>query len=673
MTQTNIRRFIGNIRDTNIYTPLIEAIVNSMQAIDDRGGEQGKITIEIERGASLFDDDESASITTIIIRDNGIGFDEANLKSFDEIYSERKVKKGGKGFGRLTFLKYFENADIESIFEKDGEFFKRTFKFVPENDIISSPKLEKIEETDTALESGTVIKLNNLKKEHRHKIDQTADTIGRKLLEQLLVYFALEDYICPIIEVIDTHKSGRCILNGYIGVNKDIQQVKLVNDSFVLKKTIDQGKLLDDAQSSEVEELFKIKAFKIFYSHHKSSVSLVADNRLVTEQFLHSYVPEFKDDFVETDNEDKTKNYAIRAYVLGRYLDENIHPERAEFYFQKDENAYFSQPQIEERAVSELKETFKGDITTRQTKKRDRISKYVNEVAYWHKPYVNSLDFSKIPYDIKDEEIEAELQKIKFVKEQNALLGIEAFLHGGGEKNSENVQQLVDAITEASTSELVHYIASRRVIIDILEESLKWTQEDKKYELEKTVHDIIFPTHKSSEEVQENDHNLWILDERLNFHEYLYSDEPLNPKGKRPDIVIFNNKVTVRGGTELSNPIVVFEFKRPGRNDYKAEDDPIKQVGRYIEDIRAGKCKSYEGTKIVANNSTPAYGYIVCDITDKIDGFCKDHSFKQSPDTQGYFGYHSGYNVYFEVISFQKLLKDAKLRNSVFFKKLGIL
>jgi len=44
----------------------------------------------------------------------------------------------------------------------------------------------------------------------------------------------------------------------------------------------------------------------------------------------------------------------------------------------------------------------------------------VNTEASWHKPYIEDLDLTKIHYDATDEEIEIELQKIKFEKEINA-------------------------------------------------------------------------------------------------------------------------------------------------------------------------------------------------------------------------------------------------------------
>jgi transcriptional regulator NrdR family protein len=50
----------------------------------------------------------------------------------------------------------------------------------------------------------------------------------------------------------------------------------------------------------------------------------------------------------------------------------------------------------------------------------------------------------------------------------------------------------------------------------------------------------------------------------------------------------------------------------------------------------------------------------------------ESHDFTKSPDEMGYFRYHSNYKAYVEVISFEKLLKDAKERNRVLFDKLDL-
>lgn len=41
-------------------------------------------------------------------------------------------------------------------------------------------------------------------------------------------------------------------------------------------------------------------------------------------------------------------------------------------------------------------------------------------------------------------------------------------------------------------------------------------------------------------------------------------------------------------------------------------------------------------------------------------------------DRKGYFKWHANLNLYIEVLSWDKLLKDADMRNKVFFHQLGI-
>ena len=43
-----------------------------------------------------------------------------------------------------------------------------------------------------------------------------------------------------------------------------------------------------------------------------------------------------------------------------------------------------------------------------------------------------------------------------------------------------------------------------------------------------------------------------------------------------------------------------------------------------------------------------------------------------TPDNQGYYGFHRGYGVYYEVMDYDKLLRDAQKRNKIFFDKLNV-
>src|SRR3546814_12680966 len=68
---------------------------------------------EVERERTLFDA-ENPLIVGFIVHDNGIGLDDRNFDSFNTAFSPRKSQIGGKGLGRFTWLKAFDQADRKS-------------------------------------------------------------------------------------------------------------------------------------------------------------------------------------------------------------------------------------------------------------------------------------------------------------------------------------------------------------------------------------------------------------------------------------------------------------------------------------------------------------------------------------------------------------------------------
>ena len=59
-------------------------------------------------------------------------------------------------------------------------------------------------------------------------------------------------------------------------------------------------------------------------------------------------------------------------------------------------------------------------------------------------------------------------------------------------------------------------------------------------------------------------------------------------------------------------------------------------------------------------------------LTPKLRQICKDYDYTLSPDNDGYFNFIKNYNLYVEIISFDKLILDSKKRNTIFFDKLNI-
>ena len=84
----------------------------------------GKVFIRAQRSPQTQIDRNRPEIIGFEIEDNGIGFTDAHRDSFDTLYTDQRIDKGGKGFGRFTCLKYFENLKVRSVFEDDGSYNK---------------------------------------------------------------------------------------------------------------------------------------------------------------------------------------------------------------------------------------------------------------------------------------------------------------------------------------------------------------------------------------------------------------------------------------------------------------------------------------------------------------------------------------------------------------------
>lgn len=89
----------------------------------------------------------------------------------------------------------------------------------------------------------------------------------------------------------------------------------------------------------------------------------------------------------------------------------------------------------------------------------------------------------------------------------------------------------------------------------------------------------------------------------------------------------------------------------------------------------SGNAIDHRGRKITLSASTRFYGYIVTDITPKIEAELIDvMGYQKSPDGEGFFKYHplDGCIVSLEIITYEKMFNDAKKKNEIFFRILGL-
>lgn len=634
--------------------PLFEAIINSIQAIEENSATSpGLIEIDIIRsaqtGLELDDKEEFPDIIDFIIKDNGIGFNDNNYESFN--YAHTTYKKGGKGIGRFTWLRAFQKAEIESNFYENEKWNLRTFNFEPTKKGIEKYSLGVGNSTKGKY---TIVKLKGLQEDYRKWCNSKPEDIALKIIEHAFIYFLNNN--CPRILI------------------KDFGKTLVVNDLFQLftngQVNTKPIKIRDNA--------FKLSIVKLYSSKVDNKIHYCANNREVLFDKISIDIPELDNFLIDKDG----KQFSIAIYVEGDFLDKNVNDERTSINFSKGEVEFPDQTTQEElrKAITDLlHEDFEDQI---QRLSETRFSK-VREFVYQHPRYKQLLKYKpdrlkKIPSTLSEEKMEIEVFKIQqeleldVKKETKAAL---KFIESEDDLQEFDAkhQELYAKIIEVGNSKLSEYVIHRKLVLDLFDKLLK------RKATEKAVHSLIFPLQTLSDEIGFEDHNLWMLDEKLSYHKYLASDKTFkkieltdSDSRDRPDILIFNKPFAFSNDDKPYSSIVLIEFKRPMRDDYTDVENPIAQINRYAREIIEGEAKDKNEREFDFRENTPIYAYIVCDLTKKLKSFAKDAGYKLLPSGDGYFAFNDNYNMYVEIMSFDKVLKDSKDRNRVLFEKLNL-
>jgi hypothetical protein len=640
---------------SNTLLPLFEAIVNSIHAIEEGSAtEIGIIEIDIVRSIQSkmqFDKDAQSEITDFIITDNGIGFNEDNYNSFNFAHSTYKFAKGGKGIGRFTWLRAFQKAEIESMFNDGNRWQLRKFNFEPTKNGIEKHTCDPVEENGGR---RTVVRLKNLKKDYRKWCNTSEEGIALKIIEHCFVYFLNPK--CP-----------RIIING--------DEKRLVaNDLFTL---FTKGQVKDE-QVTIRENSFKLSIVRLYSSKVDNKIHYCANTREVMVDKLSVDIPEL-DTFLY-DKEDKA--FSIAVYVEGGFLDDHVNDERTNIAFARKGTEFpdeISQEELRQCIASKLLSDFSEEIGELAVKRVAKVKEFVtNHPQYRQLLKYRSEEIKRVPSTLSEEKMELELFKIQqsldleVKKEAGEVL---RFISSDEDKVAfrQQHQKVFNKIIEVGNSKLSEYVIHRKLVLDLFEKLLIDRVP------EKAVHNLIFPLQKLSDDIGFEDHNLWIVDDKLAYHKYLASDkrfkaiEPLDSDSTdRPDVLIFNRPFAFANDNKPYQSIVLMEFKRPMRDDYTDEENPILQVNRYAREIIEGEAKDKHGREFDFRENTPIYAYIICDLTKKLRAYAKDAGYKPLPSGDGYFDFNSNYNMYVEILSFDKVLNDSRERNRVLFDKLNL-
>lgn len=653
-----------NLRPSKPLLPLFEAVVNSFDAIESAGETQGRIEIVVNRdSASLLskEDRTAPDITGFEIKDNGIGFTDDNLMSFQTSDTTSKVKRGGKGVGRFLWLVAFDKVEIESHYRDTDQMKCRRFLFVPKGDGIKNIDLSSSEKR----ECSTIVRLISFKDRYAKTCPKKPETLAAYIVEHFLSYFFREN--CPSIILRDNGSDEILNLNDFfeqeMAANSKLQKYKIKSQDFLMRHV------------------------KLYSSHaNEHYIHFCAYDRVVKSEKITGRLP----GLIKRLQGEDGRTFVYASYVESAVLDACVTSERSDFNIAEDLHELLP----EELAWSEIKKAsidqsgaFLKAFTEPVTKKiKERLESFVETEAPMYRPIMNHIAENVVIYDpeIKNDDLDLKMyeayQSLQLkVKADGKSLMKDIESDTDFEDYENKLKEYFDLVTALNSSDLARYVCHRRAVLDFLYKQLT-IKDSGKYRTEDRIHDIIFPRGSTSAEVEFDKHNLWLIDEKLAYHKFLASDKqlrtmkPLKSHSKKePDIIVFDKACAFSPSKEMTFPtITIIEFKRPMRDDYTKDGNPFNQVVEYIEAIKAGKARTIDGRQIPFQHGIHFFCYIVCDIAASLEKQAKFFGLDKTADGQGFFGYQKNYDAYFEVISYSKMIADAKMRNAVLFDKLNL-
>jgi hypothetical protein len=626
----------------NALFPLFEAIMNSIQAIEERFGRDNLASGQIE--ITVHKDDAGEYVGFSVV-DNGVGFTKENLISLRKFDSRKKAKIGGKGVGRLLWLKVTEKAAIQSQFFEDGVWQSISFDFSISNPVTSLE--QRLAVGDRYL---TQVTISPFKSEFATRIPRRLDTIANRVIAHFVSYFTNISH--PQITITD----GTDTIDLFDAFTEKVErdgdytfQIEGVAEPFTMHCFLLPKSISDDERS--VNALY-----------------LGANGRAVTRHELDSVLG------MKAIN----NQFAFFGYVESTYLNSAANETRTSFSLEDEELR-----QIVDVAKGLAKEFLAPEIKEIRDKQAERITRLGREHPRFYHEARNAEDVAQSLHlaTQSEEEIFVELSRQSLRTYNRRRKKYNDSFAKGLPDIKESTDAFMSTLQKDAMSSLAEYVARRKAIIEIFEAGLKFTDaENLASHYEKVVHGIICPLRSSNEELSYEDHNLWLLDDRLAFYSYFRSDKPFTAQvsgdatSERPDITFFDLGLGF-DSSDHSHPITIVEFKRPKRDDYTLTDNPISQVRSYVDQLRqAGEAIKFDGTPLrTIGSDTPFMCHIIADITPSLRDVMRQLGrFAQKAGSSSYYWWDDNFRTFIEISSFKEIVSSAKARNQAFFAKLGI-
>lgn len=417
MARINLKKFIaehykGGVTARDVIR---EGVTNSIQA----GARDISVDLSFDRQPGLFGDEERNVLDKITISDDGEGFTQDNLNYFDEICTGHKDDIGGKGVGRLAFLKYGNRVDISSQMASELVEFRYTPDFNL-NDVIRKFSTGDIK---------TTIKISDL----RDKINTQVAKLVNSMCDDIRLLLFLKKQSGTSISIRFTHNSKQPFPEDFV----------FYSDTIEAQKT----------RSFEINgEIFECYLFRDEPPRKGITAMLCADE-LCVEEFQIS------------------KRFDICRYLISvtaTYLNRraNIVRQKIELPKTEDEADMLSpisreklMPRIREECLAMINEAAEGDIDAFKHANIDKLKRYY--------PFINVESLSGDAAMLDADEIVKTYRAQQARREDSVVEAME-----------EGRSVPFDDISHLASEDLARFIVHRALVIDSLANMPRESAED---------------------------------------------------------------------------------------------------------------------------------------------------------------------------------------------------
>lgn len=633
--KVEIRHLVGELPQIKSIQPVIECITNSLEA--DAKKISVKFLSDTPEGG-LYDDDRI--VNGVVITDDGKGFTDENLNAFKEYKTKNKLALGCKGVGRLTWLKIFSKAKIDSVVQEGGKKIKKEFVFDENFDFGLKPS-----EAEMPLETLAKTKIT------------LSDFKAEKPIYENLVEIRDRIFVALLPKLILRKEKG--------------------NEFTIIFQSSHPEVEMQSIKSDELPNL-KSKNFEVTVGGHKEKFVLkyaLPDSEHIKLLRAHTYayycaggraVMTFKSNELSVDLPLNSGQYGI-FLLESKLFDQNLNDARTKItlpdsgFFDK-----FSWDHINDFLRDELSKIINIQWPSLQEEankvKAELARKHPHLTTYIHNLSIVGKVNKSETINVAERYFEDAKKKIR--SECQSLLK----KHRIKDDDIIRFQELVDNTTEVGKQELAEYIWYRKIIIDVMQ---KLIDTDEKYE--KTVHDLIMPRRtRDIDRVEDN--NLWLLDDKFSLYQYAASDLEIKQihrdvcgndasgseykdNDDRPDLAIFFSDSR---DSEDDLEAVLIELKSFVADKYD-KGKGLDQLPLYAESL----CRRNPKIKKI-------WMFLVVDeIDEEFDRYLRiprSYTPMFSHNGMVYHNYNTELSAHITVFSMKSLVGNARARNSKFLK-----